>query len=203
MKRMLMLSCVLLLAAPWAALAQGGGGGGSTELFDTVGVYLDEEGSVDCVTMYPPGLHHFYLVLRDLTSPGIHGFELKLTCDGPISFFNYTFPTDQFINVGQREGEIIVGFAQPVMATDGILVAMEFDVYLQEEDASHFFVGNVYFPSIEDAPCYLDSEDIENLKPLYQASGSEEEPVLFINDGRCGPVADEPAALDAVKSLYR
>jgi hypothetical protein len=202
MKRMLMLPCVLLLmTAAGTGFAQGGGG--STDTYDLVGVYLDAEGTRDCVTMFPVGMHHFYVVLSQLTSPGIRGFELQLDVSGAINYFNFTFPSDQCINMGQREGEIIVGFAQPLMATDGVLMVMEFDGYLADEDPALYYIDHIYFPSLEGCPCYLDSEDVELLKPLYQASGSEEEPVLYINSGHCGPVASEPAAFDKVKSLFR
>lgn len=203
MKRMLVLSCFLFLATTAGPLFAQGGGGDPVETFDLIGVYFDEEGMIDCATSVEVGMHHFYVVLSELTSLGIRGFEMKLLVDGGLTYFNFTFPTDEYINVGIREGEVIVGFPQPLLAVDGKLMVMEFDSYLADEDPAKYFIDHIYFSSIEDHPCYLDCEDVELLKPLYQTSGSEIEAVLEINGGHCGPISAEPAAFDKVKSLYR
>ncbi len=150
-----------------------------------------------------PGIYHFYIVMSNLTSDGIAGYELKLTPEGNLTYFNLTFPTDEYINVGTREYEIIVGFGSPLMSTENCLLVGEIDCYLADEAAANFFIEPIYFASIEDSPCYLDCYDTQLIKPLIQSSGDVEDPVLMINDGHCGPVATDEVTWDGVKSLYR
>ena len=199
MARLLLLCFFILASFSSAALAQGGG---QTALDDAVGLYFDCDGQMDCAVDVVPGIYHFFIVMTDLTSDGISGFELKLQPEGNVTYFNLSFPGD-YINVGTRENEMILGFGQPIMATDGCLVAGELDVYLADELAANFFIEPIYFASIVGSPCYLDAYDTQLIKPLIQSSGEEEEPVLMINDGHCGPVATQPRTWDGVKSLYR
>lgn len=203
MKRLLLLCIAVTVCATGSAWAAGGGG---TGIPDAIGIYVDTEAKTDCVVDLPIGIYHFYVVLTDLTSDGIRGIEFKMVPEGDLSvYFNPTFPTADFINVGTRTYEFIVGFGSPLMATDGLLVAMEFDAYLSafEVDGGRMYLYPTYFASYEGFPCYLDAYDTDIIKPLTPSSGDSAEPVLSVNDGHCGPVPTQAASWDGVKSLYR
>jgi len=197
----LLMSLFVLCVAVGPVFAQGGGGNVSYD--DMIGIYFDEDGDRDCATGVLPGFFHFYVVIENLTSPGVAGFEMKLEVEGAYTFFNLQLTADQYIDVATKPGEVIAGFAAPVMAVDGKLVIMTFDGILDDEDPVTFFTKPVYFPSIAGYPCYLDSDDNQIVKSLMPVSGDAEVGVLFLNAGHCGPVPAEKSDWGAVKSLYR
>lgn len=196
----LLLSCLLALPT----LAAGGGGGGNVDP-DQIGIYLDDQAEAFCAEGVPMGFTTTYLVLTNLTSSGILGWEAKVTFTGGGVLTNAVL-MGQAINAATRPSEYIVGLATPMMANQGTVSVMTMVLYIFDVTVPTLgFVGPVYYNSIEgvELPCYLDGDDVELIKPLYPVMGDIAEPVLILNDSCTGPVPNETSSWGELKSLYR
>lgn len=204
MKKLALVCILAAMALSGSAIAQN---------YDNIGVYVLKagvDGAPDyfdfCLSDVPLGtVVHCYLNLTQLTSPGVGGFECKLVFGGPLLFVgtSVVFPVDA-IDVATKAGEFIVGFAEPVLASGGVVTAMEFNVVVMDPATpGEIFVENTYFHSLPEAlPAYLDIDEASSIKPLHQSTGDETSPVFFVNGG-CVPVGVEQTTFDGVKSLYR
>jgi len=191
----------LVFAIALVALAVSGSAFAQDEIWqNNMGVYFDAEGTVTMNNDGVPGLMHVYLVLSNLTSPTVDGFECKITSQGGllVAYDSKTFPLDT-IDVGTRYGEIIAGFGQPLPVADGKAVVMEFDIVVTDAAVpGELFIDPLYFPSVPGAPAYLfDGEVI----PVHNSTAPGL-PVLVTN-GTEEPVATESTSFDNLKSLYR
>jgi len=193
----------MVLALTLAALALSGTASAQYYL-DNIGMYFDEGATITCDAR-PFGFYNAFVVLTNLTSPSIGGWEAKVTFTGGGLLTNVAY-VGLAINAATRTNEYIVGLGEPLVADQGTLAVMSMTLYIFDTlVVTHGFVGPVYYNSIEgvELPCYLDGDDMELIKPLYPSLGTIDEPVLILNDKCSGPVANTPSSWGDLKSLYR
>ena len=167
---------------------------------DNIGVYFNADGTVVSNNDGVAGVHHVYMVLTNVTSPTVDGFECKITAEGGmiISYASKVFPLET-INVGTRYGEVIAGFGSPLATVNGNAMVMEFDIIITDPGMPGLlYIAPVYFPSIPGAPAYLSAGEIVAAKN----STGPGMPVLVTNIPE-EPVATETTSFDNLKSLYR
>ncbi len=199
MKSVFLLLCILCVA--WCGLATAGGQPDNDP--DLIGIYFDEQADSFCNENLE-GMFNTYLVLTNLTSPSIGGWEAKITCSGG-GFLASATPRGLAINAGTREDEYIVGLGNPLIANDGLIVVMDISYYILDVlDPFYVYVGPIYYHvTPELLPAYLDGDDMNLAKPLNPSQGSIEDPVLSANDNCTGPVDTEASSWGAVKSIFR
>jgi hypothetical protein len=171
---------------------------------NNVGVYLDPMGEENCG--YGMGLVPCYLVGTGIETGSVGGFELKLSIDGPaLGPLNPAFPVNA-LNMATRPDEWFVGFGEPAPTSNGTVVFMSFDLFVQDDATpTELFIAPIYFASIPGSGAYLDGADYNIILPLYNSTGDpvtgENVPVMTLN-GQC-VVDAEDASWGEVKSLFR
>ena len=84
---------------------------------NNIGIYLDESGEVNCDAVSVNTPTNSYLILSNLTSNEILGWEAKLSFS---NMFLLSFgPRGQFIDAGSRTDEYIIGYASPLPSMVG------------------------------------------------------------------------------------
>jgi hypothetical protein len=170
---------------------------------DVLGIYVDEAAELDCLDAVT-GAFSTYLVVSNLTSEGVLGWEAKVSFEGGAMQVAAIL-RGQAINVAWRDDEYVVGLAEPLMTSSGTVVLMEMTMFvLDPETPVEGFVANVYtHTGPELLPYYLDAYDAMIVKPLFPASGDIAEAVFEANVECHGPVALEPSSWGSVKVLFR
>lgn len=192
----------LVFVVALIALAVGGSAFAQTAFQNNIGVYFDAEGTITTNNDGVAGVKHCYVVLTDLTTPTVDGFECKLTATGGmiIAYATQTFPAElAVINVGTRYGEVIAGFGFPLPVVDGRAMVMEFDIFVTDPGVpGELFLSPTYFSSLPGTAAFLYDHVI------YEANNSTAPglPVLVTNSTE-EPVATQATSLDNLKSLYR
>jgi len=198
----------LVFAITLITIAVGGTAFAQDPYRDNIGMYYDIEGTVMCNDetleqgLYESALH---LVMTDVTSNVVAGWEARIIAEGPITLFLPA--TDGLlhsaINVGSGE-EYIVGLGEPQIGST-ILLA-NFSIYVSGADEPGLiYIDGVFQHSLPNrVPAYVDGTDPENMieKPLHQSTGGASDPVLYVN-GECVPVGVEQSTFGGVKSLFR
>ncbi len=193
---LLCLSCVL-----WAGVA--GAQGGPSPSSDLIGIYFDEQGDGYCSESVE-GMFPVYLVLTELTSPSIGGWEAKITCTAN-GVLTGAAPRGLAIDAATRTDEYIVGLGEPLVADDGLIVVMDLSYYIFDTvDPFYLYVGPVYYHATPELlPSYLDGDDMNVVKPLYPSQGEIDDPVLMANTNCTGPVDNESSSWGELKSIFR
>ena len=181
---------------------------------NNVGVYFDDGAEELCVNSISDiGIFHMYVVISNMTSAGVKGFELQLASDGPISYSNYAFPEGYGAMNFQSPPSFMVGFAMPIPAVDRMVAVMEFDILIystnpvnwDENQDAHVYVKEIFFHSLpEEVPCY--ANDLDELVEMHQSTGTELDAVTIfsLDSSGCGyVVASDETSWDSLKSLYR
>lgn len=191
----------MVLALTLAALALSGTAF-ATVWEDNVGMYFDEGATVYCDAL-PFGFYNAFVVLTNLTSPTIGGWEAKITMNGGGQITEVA-PRGLPINAATRQDEYIIGLGEPLLAVAGRCVVADISfVVANAAVPTYGFIGPVYYDSLENGlPAYLDGADSGLIKPLLPRIGEVTDPQFIVN-GDCGPVANEEASFGAVKSLFR
>ncbi len=196
MKKLLIVLSVLTIAFAGSAFAD------YSDSDNNVGVYMDNG---DHFADAPAGSTlDLHVVISNLTSPTVAGFEMKLMAYGPmvINTSSIEFPT-QFINVGSRFGEIIVGFDIPLLASEGSLDVMTFQAVVSDAStAAGLLIKPIYFSSIPGVPCYLVNGSSGELIEMRQSTGGPDDAVFVVNSETV-PVSTQSTSFDSLKSLYR
>ncbi len=194
-------SIVMLLAVLLTGQALAGG---NTPIPDQIGVYYDELAEFDC-SENVEGMITTYVVLTELTSSSISGWEAKITAVGDGAVMTGVTYRGLAIDAATRTDEYMVGLGEPLAAVDGTVVVMDMGFYFFDSLVPlEVFVGPVYYHTADEAlPCYLDGDDVNLAIALTPSSGDVETPVFEANGNCTGPVADEAASWGDVKSLYR
>nr|MEE4266592.1 hypothetical protein [Candidatus Krumholzibacteria bacterium] len=193
MKKLVFVFALIALVSAGSAFAQ-------TAYQNNIGVYFDEAGTTLINNDGVVGAKDIYVVLTNLTVDTVKGFECKLTAEGGMvmSYASISFPVNT-VNVGVRFGEVIAGFAEPVMVENGSVMVMQAQVIVTDVSIpGELYLDPVYFASVEGAPAFLSAG------VLIPANNSTApgEPVLVTN-GSEEPVATEGTSFDNLKSLYR
>lgn len=199
---MKMSGCIAMLLV--VLLAGQALAGGNTPDPDQIGLYYDQLAEFDCNESVD-GMITTYVVLTELTSPSILGWEAMITSVGEGAVMTGVTYHGLSINAATRTDEYMVGLGEPLVAVDGMIVVMDMNYYIFDSTLPlEVFMGPVYYHTADEAlPCYLDGEDVELAKPLVPSSGDLEAPVLTANENCTGPVADERRSWGDVKSLFR
>jgi hypothetical protein len=196
MKKLIITLSILTIAFAGTVFAQDGMSD------NNIGIYLaDGSHAVDAVQGEVLDLH---LVITNMTSPAVAGFEVKMISEGPLFIVesSIAFPTDS-INVGSRYGEIIVGFGTPLLPEAGSIEVMSFSALVSDAaQPSSLFIMPVFSPSIPGVPSYLADAQADILVEMRQSTGGPSDPVFVVNTDPV-PVATESTSFDSLKSLYR
>ncbi len=197
MKALLVVLCALCVT--WSGLALAGGQPSP----DQIGVYFDETGDGMCSESVT-GMFDAYLVLTELSSSSIGGWEVKITTSGGGVLTSAT-PRGLAIDAASRDNEYIVGLGTPMYAVNGALVVMDLSFYVFDTlDPFYVYVGPVYYhTTAELLPAYLDGADLNVVKPLTPSQGTIEDPVLMANVNCTGPVENQTSSWGEVKSIFR
>jgi hypothetical protein len=193
MKKLVFALVLAVTACGGAALAQDFG-------VNNIGVYFDAEGTQMSNSDGTPGPRHVYVVLTNLDRTVVNGFECKITASGGmlVSYDSMAFPVD-VIDVGTRYGEVIAGFGQPLMVSEGRAVVMEFDIIVTDADIPGLlFIDPIYFSSIPGSTAFLSDGEIVAARNATAAGF----PVLVTNS-EDEPVGAQATSFDNLKSLYR
>lgn len=167
---------------------------------DNIGIYLDEAGNDNCVNLPINVPTDAYLVLTQLTSNEVLGWEAKLTF---TNMFMLSFADrGQAVDVGSRPGEHVVGYAAPLPAVGGAVVVADIQIMVNNTDVATVHADEIYFSLLENGlPAYLDGAS--NGYTLHPALGDVSDPIFLVNDLNCGVVAVEESSFGSVKSLFR
>ena len=193
-----------------------GGVAMANDYVDNIGVYFDPEGTEICINKISEvgiSSYHVYVILTQLTSCGVKGFEFALAFDGPLAAMNWTFPEGSGALNFQTPPVFLVGFSDYIFTLDRTVTVLEFDILVysanpanwDENEDAHVFVKHIFFHSLpEELPAYLDDHD--NIKALHQSTGTAADAVMIfsLNQNGCSKViATEDTTWDSLKSLYR
>jgi hypothetical protein len=192
----------MVLALTLAALALSGTA--SAQYWqDNIGMYFDEGATISCDSR-PFGFYNAFVVLTNLTSPSIGGWEAKITMVGGGQITSVTpRPALAHINAATRMNEYIIGLGEPMFAVGGRCVIADVTLVVANATVPTYgFIGPVYYDSLENGlPAYLDGQDSGLIKPLLPRIGEVTDPQFIIN-GDCA-VDNEDASFGAVKALFR
>ena len=115
----------LLLVAPTTIFAQ-----------DTVDVFFDDVGTVNCLPLGAGQPHHAYLILKNPSaSSGIAGWQGTLSLDSTMYMASPVF-SGQAINFGDSTN-FLVGLGEPLPASSIVILA-EFDLVTFSEGTATF-----------------------------------------------------------------
>lgn len=191
MKKLALVLALTLTAFAGSAFA-------SDWFSDNVGIYIDEAGTNNCITLAAYTPMPAYLVCTQLNSSDLNAWELALTYTNVTSLSfqpRGTGPIDAAINPGEH----IVGLANPLAVTGGVVVLADMQLMVMNTDAAGIKVGGTFFHSLPGkVPAYQGTQTaIRELHPI-SAPGT---PVFTINNGCVVPA--ETSSFGSVKSLFR
>ncbi len=146
---------------------------------DFLGLYFDQEATINEVEVTSPGPVSAYLCITEASEPsGVSGWEclVSWTGDFPILAWNIY---GQAINIGGPP-EFVVGLATPLPWAEAI-VLMEAVVGVYDEGVCAFYLHPTSSPSIPGHMAYAARDDPSLLIPLNWSTGGEQYPVATIN----------------------
>jgi hypothetical protein len=172
---------------------------------NNIGIYLNPAGTGSCGAIDADIPFTVFVVLTRLTNPEVWGWEAKFVYENILGLG--VSPYGDHIDAGTREGEHIVGLAEPLMAMGGTAVVAEMHLMVNGAlnditQASNVYVQGTFFPLLPNGqPAYLEASGSDGVA-LWQAINGPETPQLSMNCD-CAPVAVEASSWGNVKSLYR
>jgi hypothetical protein len=214
MKKMVLVFTLAAFALCGSAFAQDNHYTNNIGLYLTPGGYLDpgaDDGTGSCGTVEPNTPFIAYVVLSEMTYNEVWGWEALFFPEN--MYFTGTEFYGQGFNAGTRENEVIVGLAEPLLASEGAVVVAELtflisDFFHDLSQPSKVFIEGVYYSTIDPVqgpPAVLIAPGGPAIE-LHPALGAEPNevslPQLIIN-GDCDVVAVEGSSWGALKSLYR
>ncbi len=192
----------LLFALTMTALLVSGTAFAQLNWEDNIGIYFDEGAQIFCDAAPAVNVYPAYLVLTQVTSESVGGWEVKITSSGggQITAVN---PRGLAINAATREFEYIIGLGEPLFPVNGTLVIADISFVITDDSVPFYgYVGHIYYDTLENnLPAYLDGADANLVKRLVPAIGETTNPQLTAN-GQC-EVDNEDASFGAVKALFR
>ncbi len=166
-----------------------------------MGFYFDTEADFPCVSgVAPYATVDMYLVMTNMTSDELYGFEVGYTIEGDAMVLSTNFDNPSVIDVGEA-GNHIVGFGAPTVTAPVTFLATLSVMYMNAGGAPVGFTMHGTIPSSID-PAY----------PVILLAGGELLSVGLsaetgygaeINGAECSVVATDNVSFDSVKSLYR
>lgn len=146
--------------------------------FDIIGIYFDEDGTINEVTV-PQGttVPAYLCIINASHSSGVHGWECAITYSEGFQVLYWDIQGDG-INVGDPP-EFIVGLPYPLPWQPAINL-MVMQVWAPSEGLCEFFLHPVSAPSLPGVMVYAPGGDIGDLTPLNWPTGGEEFPVATI-----------------------
>lgn len=167
---------------------------------DSIGIYFDPDGNINCTTAAPFEPFPAYLVLMNPAGP-TNGFECSVAVTGVPHFFLSTVLYDCMIDADYPPGEFWCGVVNsyPVRPS-GAVVLVTWQIMLQAPGELLFHLGPVSIPSLPGGLPVVTGDGI--LRLCNVASGDVDLPVAGVNAAIC-PVGDEARSFGEVKSLFR
>ncbi len=165
-----------------------------------MGFYFDTEADNPCATVPAFTTVPMYLVMTNMTSDALYGFEVGYTIEGNAMVLSTEFDNPSIIDVGQP-GNHIVGFGSPTMTAPVTFLAT---LSVMNMDAA---LGTIGFTMHGTNPSSMDPA-----YPVILLAGGELLSVGLsaengygaeINGAECGVVATDDVSFDGIKSLYR
>ncbi len=195
MKKLLFVLTLTALLVSTSAFAQ-------LNWQDNIGIFFDEAATNFCDARPATAIYPAYLVLTNVTSTSVGGWEVKITGDGGGAITNVN-PRGDSINAANRQYEYIIGLGTPLFPVNGTLVIADIQFVITDDLTPFYaYVGPVYYDTLgNDLPAYLDGADLNIVKRLVPAVGETFNPQLTVN-GQC-EVDNEDASFGAVKALFR
>jgi hypothetical protein len=172
---------------------------------NNIGIYLNEAGIGNCGAIDTDIPFTVFVVLTRLTNPEVWGWEAKFVYENILSLG--VTPYGEHIDAGMRDGESIVGLAEPLMAMGGTVVVAEMHLMVHGAmndvtQPSNVYIEGTFFTLLPNGqPAYLDASGSDGVA-LWQAISGPETPQLSMN-GDCVPVGVEASSWGNQKSLYR
>lgn len=200
MKR-IVLAILMIALVSGSALAQDP----DNPFNNNIGIYLNPAATGSCGAIGEDIPFTAYVILTRLTNDEVWGWEAKFVFDNILSLGVNVY--GDHINAGTRPGEQIVGYSDPMIPVNGMLVVAELDLlvsgYFNDiSQESNVFIEGIYFSLLpNEQPAYLSASGGGGVA-LWQAIGGEADAQLAMNCG-CAPVATEESTWGTLKSLYR
>jgi len=198
MKKMVLVFTLAAFALSGSAFAQDP----ENPFVNNIGVYLNDAATGNCGAIDENVPFTVYVILTKLTNPEVWAWEARFTFENITQTGSLVF--GDHVNAGTREGEYIIGLADPLFAVNSNVIVAEFGLMVVNffNDAtqpSYVYVDGIYFSTLPNGqPAYLEVPG-SNGVGLYQAIDG---PQLTMN-GDCQPVAVESSSWGNLKSLYR
>jgi len=214
MKKMVLVFTLAAFALSGSAFAQDPNYQNNIGLYLTPGGYLDpgaDDGTGSCGSVEANIPFIAFVVLSDLTNAEVWGWEALFRPEN--MYFTATNFYGTGFNAATRENEVIVGLAEPLLASDGAVVVAELTFLINgfshdPDQPSKAFIEGVYYSTIDPnsgPPAVLVAPGGPAVA-LNPALGSEPYegplPQLILN-GDCDVVGVEGSSWGSLKSLYR
>jgi len=194
-----MRKILLPLVFAAAALVASGSSAQIDPSLDSIGIYFDDDGIVNCDSPGIAGELSLNLILTNISAQaGVHGWECLIDWTPGIFVLEWNL-RGAAVN-GRTAPEFGVGLSTPLPWASTIII-MDFLVGVYKSNTIEFYILPVSNPSLPGVPSYADGSNPDLLYPLRQSTGGPDNPVCVIN-GDC-PVPNDATTWGALKSLYR
>jgi len=180
MKKIVLVLTLAACALSGSAFAQDPG---DMDL-NNIGIYLNEAGIGNGGAIDADIRFTVFVVLTRLTNTEVWGWEAKFVYENILSLG--VTPYGEHIDAGMRDGESIVGLAEPLMAMGGTVVVAEMHLMVNGAMNDVTQPSNVYIEGTHIAllpsgqPAYLDASGSDGVA-LWQAINGPETPQLSMN----------------------
>jgi hypothetical protein len=193
MKKLALVLALTLVAFAGSSFAQVGWDD------NNVGLYTDQAGTTNCVTVDSDIPFYTYLVFTNLISPDVASWEIQLTYDNVMLLAVQPYPVGQYILIEPRPGELMVGLATPQLAVGGNFVAARIRLMVENTAPASVTPDGVFFHLLDaKVPAYINGAGAEF---ALQSITAVHTPFMLINDGCV--VGTETTSFGDVKSLFR
>jgi hypothetical protein len=180
---------------------------------DSVGLYFDNAGMMENMTMQSSGQVTIYIVLAGVSAPSVAAWELGLDFDSTLGLIIDAGLQDDEVNFANLPMFIVgLGTPRPPDADGNFVLAMPTFLILVPDSVIDFYAGPSDPSSLDPPlPDYVNGEDITEIIPMNysvdaggQNVGDDGWCLLVIASINGEPsVATEDATWTSVKNLYR
>lgn len=165
---------------------------------DSMGIYFDERGDMNCAAVPPLGVFDAWLILANPNLP-VDGFECTVTIAGAACLALSADLGPGAIDVDPATLGYMVGAPAPYRQ-EAAMKLVHWQFMRVEGGFSEFFIGDAARPSLPGGWPVVTGNGV--LRRCGVQSGHPDLPVAYVTTGLCGtPV--ETATFGAIKSLYR
>lgn len=183
-------------------------------------IYPPDYGLEHCILGDAISVHTVYFYLQHPETGSVSGFECRLWAEGDATILGWEFPVNA-IDAGTN-GNTVVGFAEPVLVTDGYAVLATVDILtglsgipvtgVAQGGKSPIFRCYDHTATLHLAPtrptssipgtmAYLDAEATgDPLRPASNALDLDDDTIMWV---KVTPVASESSTWGSIKAIFR